>query len=296
MNDLLIQVAVSGLLIGGVYALLSIGLTLIFGVVRIINFAHGELMMLAMYFTFWLHTAHGLDPYLSIFAVGPAMFAVGVAIQRVVIQPILEAPPLMKVFATVGLFIALQNLALMLFTADFRTIQTPYADASLRLGPISVSLPRLWAFLFAIVLILVLWAFLKFTMIGKALRAVAENRTNAALMGIRVRRLYLLAFGLGAAVTGVAGALLLPFSYVFPTIGSIYTLVAFVVVVLGGMGSMLGAFFGGLFIGLVESFSGTYLSAAIKEAAYFVIFILVLLVRPQGLFGMGKGSEEVGLK
>src|SRR5215211_2856335 len=247
MNDLFIQVAVSGLLIGGVYALLSIGLTLIFGVVRIINFAHGELMMLAMYLTFWLHVAYGVDPYLSIVAVAPAMFAVGVAIQRLVIQPILEAPPLMKVFATVGLFIALQNLALMLFTADFRTIQTPYASASLRLGAIRVSLPRLYAFLFAIVLILVLWAFLRFTLTSKALRAVAENRGTAALMGIRVRRLYLLAFGLGAAVTGVAGALLMPFSYVFPSIGSIYTLVAFVVVVLGGMGSMLGAFFGGLF-------------------------------------------------
>jgi len=296
MNDLFIQVAVSGLLIGGVYALLSIGLTLIFGVVRIINFAHGELMMLAMYLTFWLHVAHGMDPYLSIVVVAPVMFAVGVAIQRVVIQPILEAPPLMKVFATVGLFIALQNLALMLFTADFRTIQTPYSSASLRLGAISVSLPRLYAFLFAIVLILVLWAFLRFTLTGKALRAVAENRGSAALMGIRVRRLYLLAFGLGAAVTGVAGALLIPFSYVFPTIGSIYTLVAFVVVVLGGMGSMLGAFFGGLFIGLVASFRGTYVSAALKEAASFVIFILVLLVRPQGLFGRGKGSEEVGLK
>ena len=243
-----------------------------------------------------MHTACGLDPYLSLFIVAPAAFLLGVGIQRIVIQPILDAPPLMKVFATVGLYIALQNLALMLFTADFRTIQTPYASASLRFGAISVSLPRLYAFLFAIVLIVVLWAFLKFTLVGKALRAVAENRSVAALMGIRVRRLYMLAFGVGAAITGVAGTLLLPFSYVYPTIGSIYTLVAFVIVVLGGMGNMVGAFFGGLFIGLVESISGTYVSPAIKEAAYFVIFILVLLVRPQGLFGMGRGSEEVGLK
>jgi len=296
MSELFLQVTVSGLLIGGVYALLSIGLTMVFGVVRIINFAHGELMMLAMYLTFWLHSAYGVDPYLSLFIVAPAMFAVGVAIQWLVVQPILEAPALMKVFATVGLYIALQNLALMFFTADFRTIQTRYASASLRVGAISVSEPRLYAFLCAIVMIVALWAFLKFTLVGKALRAVAENRTVAALMGIRVSRLYLLAFGVGAAIAGVAGTLLLPFSYVFPTIGSIYTLVAFVVVVLGGMGNMLGAFFGGLFIGLVESFSGTYVSPAIKEAAYFVIFILVLLVRPQGLFGMGKGSEEVGLK
>lgn len=296
MGGLFIQVAVSGLLIGGVYALLGIGLTLIFGVVRIINFAHGEIMMLAMYLSYWLYTAYGVDPYLSLLVVGPALFVVGVGIHFGVIQPLLNAPPLMKVFATVGLSIALQNLALMLFTADFRTIQTPYASASLVVRGISVSLPRLYAFLFAIVLMVVLWAFLKFTLAGKALRALAENRSAARLMGIRVARLYQLAFGVGAGLTGVAGALLLPFSYVFPTIGTTYTLVAFVVVVLGGMGNMAGAFFGGLFIGLVESFSGTYISPAIKEAAYFMVFILVLLVRPQGLFGQGKGSEEVGLK
>ena len=296
MNELFLQVVVSGLLIGGVYALLSIGLTMIFGVVRIINFAHGEIMMLAMYLTYWLHAVYGVDPYLSLLAVAPALFLVGLVIQRLVIQPILDAPALMKVFATVGLYIALQNLALMLFKADFRTIQTPYASAALAVGGISVSLPRFYAFGCAIVLIVGLWAFLKFTLVGTALRALAENRTVAQLMGIRVTQLYLLAFGVGAAITGIAGTLLLPFSYVFPTIGSIYTLVAFVIVVLGGMGNMLGAFFGGLFIGLVESFSGTYVSPAIKEATYFVIFILVLLVRPQGLFGMGKGSEEVGLK
>lgn len=296
MIELLVQVTVSGLLIGGVYALMSIGLTMVFGVVRIINFAHGEIMMLGMYMAFWLCTAYGLDPYLAALIVAPAMFLVGVGLQRAIIQPILNAPPLMKVFATVGLYIALQNLALMLFKADYRTIETPYSTATLVIHGISISLPRLYAFLLAIVLISVFYIALKYTLVGKAMRAVAENRQVAQLMGIRVNRLYMLAFGLGAALTGVAGALILPFSYVYPTIGSIYTLVAFVVVVLGGMGNMVGAFFGGLFIGLVESFSGTYISPAVKEATYFVIFILVLLVRPQGLFGRGKGSEEVGLK
>jgi len=202
----------------------------------------------------------------------------------------------MKVFVTVGLFIALQNLALMLFKADFRTIQTSYSMASLNVANISISVPRLVAFGFALGLLAGLFLLLKLTLVGKAMRAVAENRVVAQLMGIRVQRLYLVTFGLGSAMTGIAGALLLPFTYVFPTVGAIYTLLAFVVVVLGGLGNMAGAFFGGLFIGLIESFSGVYISPALKEAVYFVIFILILLVRPQGLFGVGKGTEEVGLK
>ena len=294
--DLVLQVIVSGLLLGGVYALLSIGLTLIFGVVRIINFAHGELMMVGMYLTFWLFKTQHIDPYLSIIVVAPALFIVGVGVQRFIIQPIFDSSALMKIFVTVGLFIALQNLALMLFKADFRTIQTSYSMSTIDLAGISFSVPRLVAFGFALVLLAGLYLLLKLTLIGKAMRAVAENRVVAELMGIRVQRLYLVTFGLGAALTGVAGALILPFTYVFPTVGGIYTLLAFVVVVLGGMGNMAGAFFGGLFIGLIESFSGVYISPAPKEAVYFVIFILILLVRPQGLFGKGKGTEEVGLK
>jgi branched-chain amino acid transport system permease protein len=294
--ELFVQVAVSGLLLGGVYALLSVGLTLIFGVVRIINFAHGELLMVAMYLTFWLFQAHHIDPYLSILIVAPALFVMGMGIQRFIIQPIFDSPALMKIFATVGLFIALQNLALMLFKADFRTIQTAHSMATLDVAGISISVSRLVAFGFALLLLGGLTLLLKLTLIGKAMRAVAENRVVAQLMGIRVQRLYIVVFGLGSAMTGVAGALLLPFTYVFPTVGGIYTLLAFVVVVLGGMGNMAGAFFGGLFIGLIESFSGFYISPALKEAVYFVIFILILLVRPQGLFGKGKGTEEVGLK
>ena len=294
--ELFIQVAVSGLLLGGVYALLSIGLTLVFGVVRIINFAHGELLMVAMYLTFWLFQSQHIDPYLSILLVAPALFVFGMGVQRFIIQPIFDSSALMKIFVTVGLFIALQNLALMLFKADFRTIQTGYSMSTIDIANIKVSVPRLVAFGFALGLLGGLYAMLKYTLVGKALRAVAENRVVAQLMGIRVQRLYLIAFGLGSAMTGVAGALLLPFTYVFPTVGGIYTLLAFVVVVLGGMGNMAGAFLGGLFIGLIESFSGVYISPALKEAVYFIIFILILLVRPQGLFGKGKGTEEVGLK
>jgi branched-chain amino acid transport system permease protein len=291
-----IQVAVSGLLLGGVYALLSVGLTLIFGVVRIINFAHGELLMIGMYLSYFLFVGSGLNPYYSLILVAPALFLIGVVIQRLVIQPIQEASAMMKVFVTCGLFIALQNLALMLFRGDYRNIQMDISMATVSFSGVSVSLPRLLAFLAALIIFGALSLMLKYTFMGKALRAVAESRPMAQLMGIRVQRMNLLAFGIGSALTGVAGAFLLPFTSVYPTIGGIYTLVAFVVVVLGGLGNMVGAFLGGLFIGLIESFSGTYISPALKEATYFIIFILILLVRPQGLFGMGKGTEEVGLK
>ncbi|HYB20126.1 MAG TPA: branched-chain amino acid ABC transporter permease [Thermodesulfobacteriota bacterium] len=297
MDGILLQVIVSGLLLGGVYALLSVGLNLIFGVVRVINFAHGDLMMLGMYLTFYLFGLYKIDPYLSaILLVAPALFLVGMAVQRLLIKPLQKASALMLIFSTFGLSIALQNLALMGFRADYRTILTPLSTATFNLAGISISIPRLIAFVLALVLLIALFLLLRYTLVGKALRALAENRVVTQLMGVRVQRLNLLAFGLGSAITGVAGALILPFSYVFPTIGGSYTLVAFVVVVLGGLGNMAGAFLGGLTIGLVESLSGTYIAPALKEAIYFVIFILVLLVRPQGLFGLGKGTEEVGLK
>jgi branched-chain amino acid transport system permease protein len=294
--ELLIQVLVSGLLIGGVYALISVGLNLIFGVVRIINFAHGEVLMLAMYAAFWLNRLFGMDPYLSALLVLPALFLFGVLLQRVIVQPIQEASANMQIFATVALSLILQNLALIFWKGDFRTIQTSYAMSTLEVLNIIISVPRLVAFLVALACILLLYGFLKHTFLGKALRAIVEDNTVARLMGIKVERLYLFAFGLGAALTALGGILLIPFSSVYPTVGVPFTLLAFIVVVLGGLGSMGGTFLGGLFIGVVESFGGTYVSPALKEAIYFGIFILVLLVRPQGLFGKGKGTEEIGLK
>jgi branched-chain amino acid transport system permease protein len=294
--ELIFQVLVSGLLIGGVYALISVGLNLIFGVVRIINFAHGEVLMLAMYATFWLNHFFGIDPYLSAVLVLPAMFLFGVLLQRVIVQPIQEASSNMQIFATVALSLILQNLALIFWKGDFRTIQTSYAMSTLEVMNIIISVPRLVAFLVALASILGLYGFLKHTFVGKALRAIVEDNTVARLMGIKVERLYMLAFGLGAAFTALGGILLIPFSSVYPTVGAPFTLIAFIVVVLGGLGSMSGTFLGGLFIGVVETFGGTYVSPALKEALYFGIFILVLLVRPQGLFGTGKGTEEIGLK
>jgi branched-chain amino acid transport system permease protein len=291
-----LQVAVSGLLLGGLYSLIAVGLTLVFGVVRIINFAHGELLMVAMYLTWVLHHYAGMDPYLSVLIVAPVLFLTGMLVQRVFIQPILGSPASMKIFVTVGLSIALQNLALMIFRGDFRTIQTAYSTTVLNVGGLSLSLPRLIAFGVALLLATGFFLFLKYTFTGKALRALAEDREAAALMGIPVKRLFLLAFGLGTGLVGVAGAMLMPIFYAFPTVGHLFGLTAFVVVVLGGMGSMQGAMVGGLIIGVVESFSGVYIAPALKEAVYFSLFILVLLVRPQGLFGLGRGTEEVGLK
>jgi branched-chain amino acid transport system permease protein len=294
--DLYIQVLVSGLLLGGVYALISIGLNLIFGVVRIINFAHGEMVMLAMYLTFWLNHLFHIDPYLSALIVLPVMFLFGVAFQRAIVQPILTTSATMKIFTTVGVSLLLQNLVLIFWKGDFRTVQTSYSMSAFEVFEIIVSVPRFVAFMTALLSILVLFYFLKFSYVGKALRAIVEDNNVARLMGVNVERHYLLAFGLGTTFTGLGGVLLTPFNAVFPTVGVTYTLLAFVVVVLGGLGSMGGTFLAGLFIGVVESFGGTFISPALKEAIYFGIFILILLVRPQGLFGMGRGTEEVGLK
>ena len=294
--DLYIQVLVSGLLLGGVYALISIGLNLIFGVVRIINFAHGEIVMLSMYLTFWLHHFFNIDPYLSAVIVMPVMFGFGVLLQRFIIQPILTTSATMKIFTTVAISLLLQNLALIFWKGDFRTVRTTYSMSSFEVLGIIVSIPRLVAFVTALLSLAILYYFIKYTYIGKALRAIVEDHSVARLMGVNVEKHYLFAFGLGTMFTALGGVVLMPFSSVYPTVGAPFTLLAFVVVVLGGLGSMSGTFLAGLFIGVVESFGGTFVSPALKEAIYFAIFILVLLIRPQGLFGMGKGTEEVGLK
>lgn len=294
MATVLAQVAVSGLLLGGVYALISIGLTLIFGVMRVVNFAHGEFLMIAMYATFWLFHLYGMDPYVSIVLVAALLFLVGILTQMSIVRPILRGSPAMQIFATVGLSIVLQNAALVFWKADYRSVDTPYARAVLSVGPLQVGVSRLTAFLVALAITVALFYFLKRTYLGKAIRCVAQDRTAALLMGINISRINMITFGIGAALVGVAGAILMPIYPAFPTVGTYFVLIAFVVVVLGGMGNVTGAFLGGLIIGLVEAFSGFYVPA-LKEAVYFVVFIMVLLIRPTGLFGV-VGAEEVGLK
>jgi branched-chain amino acid transport system permease protein len=280
-----IQLIINGLLLGGMYALISIGLTLIFGVLEIINFAHGEFLMLGMYASYWLFQLYGIDPYLSLLIVLPVFFFIGLAIQRIAIQPILTAPALNQIFMTVGLSLVLQNVALFFWTADYRTVQTPYSAVTLKTSGLLISFPRLVAFFLAIGTIAALLMFLKKTYTGKAIRALAQERRAAMLMGINVYRTYQIAFGIGIACVGAAGAMLIPVYFVFPTVGTLFVLIAFVVVILGGYNSLIGALIGGLIIGVVEALSGFFISPHLKEAIYFVIFILILLFRPAGLFG-----------
>jgi len=281
----IVQLIINGLLLGGMYALISIGLTLIFGVLEIINFAHGEFLMLGMYASYWLFQLYGIDPYLSLLIILPVFFFVGLAVQRVTIQPILNAPALNQIFMTVGMSLVLQNVALFFWKADYRTVQTAYSAVSLRTSGLMISFPRLVAFFLAIGTIAALLIFLKKTYTGKAIRALAQERKAAMLMGINVYRTYQIAFGIGIACVGAAGAMLVPVYFVFPTVGALFVLIAFVVVILGGYNSLTGALVGGLIIGVVEAFSGFFISPHLKEAIYFVIFILILLFRPTGLFG-----------
>lgn len=285
MEITILQLIINGILLGGMYALISIGLTLIFGVLEIVNFAHGEFLMLAMYASYFLFQFYGIDPYLSLLIILPLFFLIGVAVQRATIQPILNAPPLNQIFMTVGLSMVLQNAALFFWTADYRIVKTSYSALTLKTEGLMISFPRLVAFLLAMGLIVALLIFLKKTYTGKAIRALAQERKAAMLMGINVYRTYQIAFGIGIACVGAAGAMLIPVYFVFPSVGTLFVLIAFVVVILGGYNSLTGSLVGGLIIGVVEAFSGFFISPHLKEAIYFAIFILILLFRPTGLFG-----------
>lgn len=291
----LLQVVINGLLLGGVYALISLGLTLIFGVIRIINFAHGEMLMISMYLSYFCFALLGLNPYVSLIIVLPVMFIVGVLVDQAIIRPIRNAPSHMQIFATVGLSVVLINVALALFSGDYRSINMAFTGKILQLGPISLPYARMIVFLAAIAVAWLLFVFLGKTDLGKQIRAIAQDRVAARLMGIDPNRIYLITFGLGSALVGLAGGLVIPLYYVFPSVGAYFVLTAFVVVVLGGLGNMMGALLGGLIIGVIDSLSGYYIDPALKEMVYFIVFLMVLLFRPSGLMGV-IGAEEMGLK
>ncbi|MBU4278286.1 MAG: branched-chain amino acid ABC transporter permease [Proteobacteria bacterium] len=290
-----LQVLINGLFLGGVYALISLGLTLIFGVVRVINFAHGEILMISMYASFFCFSVLGLNPYLSLIIVIPGMFLVGMLIDQVIIRPIRNAPSYMQIFATVGLSVVLINLALVFFSGDYRSINLAFAKQVVHMGDIGISLSRLIVFISAIAVAWLVWLFLDRTDMGKQIRAIAQDRDAARLMGINPNKIYMITFGIGSAMVGLAGGLIMPLYYVFPSVGAYFVLTAFVVVVLGGLGNMVGALLGGLIIGVIDSLSGYYLDPALKEMVYFLVFLGVLLFRPSGLMGM-IGAEEMGMK
>lgn len=293
MTAILVQLVVSGLLLGGIYALVSVGLTMIFGVSRIKNFAHGDFVMVGMYLTYLAVRWSGLDPYIVLPLVTAAMFGFGLLVSLIVIRPIQGAPQVAQIFATVGLSLVLQNLALMIFGGDFLTTASAVSGHVFRFGGISLPASLLTAFVVAMAIIALLTMFLRVTYLGKAMRAVAQDRRAASLMSIDVRQIDMVTFGLGAACAGLAGALLAPLFPVFPTIGVNLVLISFVVVILGGLGSIEGALLGGLAIGMIETLSGFFIGSEMRQIAYFVVFLLVLLLRPAGLFGH-RGSETLG--
>ncbi len=277
--------ALNGILMGGIYTLVASGLTLIYGVLHIINFAHGAMLMVAMFGVYYLLMKLGVDPYLSLVVMVPAMFALGYLMYRHMIGKLSLGRDENILLITLGLSILIENLALMFFKGDSRTISLSYSDKMLEWGPLLVSLPKLISFVAAMVLCALLGLFITRTDTGKAIRAVAKERMGARLVGIDVDKVFAISFGVGMATLGAAACLLMPIFYVSPTIGHVFVMVAFTVVVLGGMGSFLGAVIGGLIVGLTESFGGLYLGESLGQIGISLIFILILLFRPTGLFG-----------
>ena len=276
---------INGILMGGIYTLVASGLTLIYGVLHIINFAHGSLLMAAMFGVFYLVTKLGVDPYLSLIVTMPAMFALGYVMYRYLIGKLSYGKDENILLITLGLSIVIENLALMFFTGDSRTIAMSYSDKMFEVGPLLVGLPKVISFVAAMIMCALLGVFMSRTDTGRAIRAVAKERMGARLVGIDVDKIFAISFGLGMATLGAAASLLMPIFYVSPTTGHVFVMVAFTVVVLGGMGSFLGAVVGGLIVGLTESFGGLYLGESLGQIGISLIFILILLFRPSGLFG-----------
>ena len=290
--DAIIQAGTSGLLMGGIYSLIAIGLSLVFGVMRIINFAHGEFLMIGMYLSYWLITLLGLDPYLAALIVTPVLFGIGYLFQKGPLNTMLvrekSREPLSILLFTAGLSLALQNVALIWFGADARAGNTDYTGTTFDVHDVIISTPRFYAFAISIVCTLYVFWLLNKTEIGRAIRATSQDRNTAKLMGINEKKIYCIAFGLGSALVGISGALLVPFYYVFPTVGGVFGLRSFIIVVLGGIGSIKGAFLGGILIGLVEALGTQFISPAYAEILVFMMFVAVLLFKPAGLFGLEK--------
>jgi branched-chain amino acid transport system permease protein len=270
---------------GAIYALVALGLTLIYGVLHIINFAHGALLTAAMFAAFFAYKVLGLDPYLAAVVLTPLFFVFGYALQRFVIGPAAHGEDRNILLVTLGLAVVIENALLYAFRADTRTINLPYAFNVVEIGTAFLAVPRVVAFVAVVAVALVRWLIMQWTDTGKAIRAVAREKLGAELSGIDVAHIYAVTFGLGTACLAVAACLLLPTYYVNPTAGNAFVLVAFTIVVLGGMGSVAGALLGGLFVGVVESLSSLWLGESLGQIGIFVMFILVLLFRPTGLFG-----------
>ncbi|NTW57157.1 MAG: branched-chain amino acid ABC transporter permease [Chlorobiaceae bacterium] len=288
---LFFQSLISGILTGGIYALAAMGMSLVFGVMNISNFAHGDLMMLGMYMAYYLFTLLNIDPFLSLVLIMPAAFVFGYAIEKTMINRVIGHPSENQILLTVGLGLIMGNTALLAFTSDPKILTTSYSSSSFNLpGDISVSIPMLLSFLVTCLLTAVLYLFLSTTRTGMALRATSQNREAAQLMGIDVSRMSAIAFGIGTLLAASAGALIAQTYYIDPFAGHTFLLKSFTICVLGGLGSVIGAGVGGIVIGVVEAMSAAYLSSEWKDVVVFVLFLAILLLRPRGLFGR-KGEQ-----
>jgi branched-chain amino acid transport system permease protein len=285
MLETLAQAVINGLLIGGIYALVSIGVTLIFGVVKIVNFAQGEFVMIGMYISFFLATQFGIDPIVSLVISMPTLFVVGVLIQHFLIRRVLGQNDMPQIFLTFALSLLIVNVSLMLLTANYRTVHTWYSDEALHFGGLYIPLAKLIAFLLAMVLSGTLWLFLHMTDLGKAMRAASQNRDVAMLMGINPNRVFCVALGIALALAGAAGSLLMPFYAAYPMVGQVFVLMAFVAVVLGTLGNIIGALVASLMMGVAESLGIQFVGADSGLIVVFLMLLLTLAVRPTGLAG-----------
>ena len=283
--EIILPALLNGIATGAVYALVALGLTLIYGVLHIVNFAHGSLLMLALYGVYFLYTLAGIDPYLALPIIVPAMFTLGYALQRTVIATASHGREENVLLVTLGLSIIIDNLALYFWSGDTRTINPSYAFKTIDLGMAFIAVPKAVSLAGALFITALLWLLMERTDLGKAIRALARERRGAELVGIDVQHTFAMSFGLGIACVGAAACLLLPSYYAHPGVGESFVIIAFTIVVLGGMGSFPGALLGGFIIGITESLGGLFLGENLGRIGIFVIFIAILLFRPTGLFG-----------
>ncbi len=288
MDTVLVQAIINGLLLGGVYAAYSAGFSLIFGVMGVVNLAHGELIMLGAFTSYWLFHFFNLDPYLSAPFAMVFLFSFGYLIQRFILNRVMGLPHIMSYILTFGLHLMVANIAIKLWTHDFRSITTSYSGANAAILGLNIPYARLITFVVALFVTWGLWFFLMKTETGRAIRATAQDKEVARLMGVDIRHIYAVTFGLGAAITGLSGAVISPFVIISPEMGLEYTIIAFCVVVLGGMGYIPGALIGGLTLGVAQSLAATYLNAGVSVALTFIILFVMLVIRPTGILGKGN--------
>jgi branched-chain amino acid transport system permease protein len=277
---------------GSIYGLAALGLTIIFGVLKVINFAHGSLLMVGMYVAYWAVVLTGLHPYLTLVIVMPVMFLFGYLLQDVIIKPIFKAEkdvrePITVIIVTTGVWYILDNLSLLVFGPQYRNLQdNPLRGKMIEIGDMLISVPKLWGFCAAIATTVLIYLFLQKTRMGRAVRATSLDRDAASLQGINQYKVYNISVGIGAAVAGVAGVALVPFYNVFPSVGVLFDIKCFIIVVLGGLGSIWGALLGGMIVGVIESVGPQFMAATWTEAVVYALFLLFLFFKPSGLFGV----------